>query len=554
MSKSTLMYLFFTLLLFAIQGFSGDFDITVPCYSVHLSNVSPTDITILESNDILIEWASGNKAMVHVNAEEEALLHHLGYFPVRVPRTEPLVAYPSIQDIYDSMDEVITANPDICRLITYGTSVEGRPLKAIIVSDNPDTEELEPEIRITGGIHGDEPAATTTTLNFLVVLTDGYATSPTCQYVINNSELWIIPVVNPDGYYHDNRSNANGIDLNRNCSYMGPGGGGGSTAFSEPETAGLRDFTMQNWPAVENFINPFVTGLSLHGGAACFNSVWNYTESPLPEDYDFILSQGNSYATNPGIVAYFGSNFDIYVPGASWYETNGDVNDWSYGECGTVDHTIEVHYDKHVSDWPGVANAHYGAMLSFCQSSVYGIWGTVKNGSGDPLDAHISIGTSDSFDSTPLRFCRTDVILGDYHKSLVPGTYDVQVTVDGYTPQSVNGVVVGAEEQVEVSFTLDPVGIEDTTEQGIAVGRLSVFPNPLASICEFTLPLSGVEGTLVIYDISGHAIEQLNVGSDDVSLQWNCTDTQGSVVPSGIYIARYSGGGIVETTRLIVNR
>jgi len=424
----------------------------------------------------------------------------------------------------------------------------------MIVSANPDTEELEPEVRMTGGIHGDEPAASTTTLNFLVVLTDGYATSPTCQYVINNSEVWIIPVVNPDGYYHDSRSNANGIDLNRNCSYMGPGGGGGSTAFSEPETAGLRDLTMLSWPAVENFINPFVTGLSLHGGAACFNSVWNYSTTPLPEDYDLILEQANVYANSPGITAYFGSNFDIYVPGASWYETNGDVNDWSYGECGTVDATIEVHNDKHVSDWPGVANAHYGATLSFFQSSIYGIWGTVTNGSGDPLDANISIGTSDGFDSSVLRFCRTDVTLGDYHKTLLPGTYDVEVTVAGYTPQSVTGVVVGAEEQVEVSFVLDPVGIEESPEQGLLISGLSVFPNPMAGTCEFSLPVTGVEGTLVIYDISGHAIKQMDISSDEVSLRWNCADEEGHSVPSGIYIARYSGGVIAETTRLIVNR
>jgi len=198
MIKNTFHFLFLVLLVTSVST-ASDYDITIPHYSVHLNNVSPADIAILEANDILIEWAVGNKALVNVDAEQEILLHHLGYFPVRVPRTEPLVPYPSIDDIYDSMDEVLTAHPDICRLITYGTSVEGRPLKAMIVSANPDTEELEPEVRMTGGIHGDEPAASTTTLNFLVVLTDGYATSPTCQYVINNSEVWIIPVVNPDG-------------------------------------------------------------------------------------------------------------------------------------------------------------------------------------------------------------------------------------------------------------------------------------------------------------------------------------------------------------------
>ncbi len=534
---------------------SDDFSYSIPHYSVRLGNITRIDIRVLEEQGFLIEWAHGDKATIYVNADQEEMLRHLGFHPIVIEYDEPLVPYPSITEIYASIDAVVAAHPDICRLETIGTSVQGRQIQAVVVSDNPSTEELEPELRIHGAIHGDEKTSAMVTLHYLETLTDNYATSPMCEYIVNNAETWIIPVLNPDGYNSTSRYNANGIDLNRNCSYMGPGYGGGPIAFSEPETAALRDLTMQNWPAIENFINPFTAGLSLHGGAECFNAPWNYTTSPLPEDVELMYVQGDDYATNPGIVNYFGSgNFEIYVPGASWYVINGDVNDWSYGECGTIDHTIEVHNNKVAPDWPEVSNAHYMAILEFFTNSTYGIWGTVTNSSGDPLDARMAIGISDGMDSEPLRFCRTDVTLGDYHKTLIPDTYDVEVYVDGYTSQSITDVVVNSEERVDVSFVLYNVGIDDSETGIIETGRLSVYPNPAQGSLNISMPVAGVGGTVTIYDITGRSVFSQEISAELETFIWNCAGHNGSEVPSGMYIVRFNSGNSSWTTRFMVNR
>jgi len=547
MSKIPLLFLL-TVSVFAGQTMmSNNFSYSVPHYSVALRNITVSDIKFIEDQGFLVEWAHGGRAMIYVDAEMEQLLRHMGFNPVPVPVTVPLVDYPTLQDIYNSIDAVVAAHPNICRKVTIGTSVEGRPIEAVVVSDNVTTEEIEPEMRIHGGIHGDEPAASTTTLHYLEVLTDNYATSPMCEYIVNNTESWIIPVLNPDGYFHDTRTNANGIDLNRDFSYMN------SSYWQGPESVALRDITMQNWPAVENFINPFTAGLSLHGGAACFNAPWNYSTTAVLPDTLLMLEQGNNYASSAGIVDYFGSgNFEIFVPGASWYETHGDVNDWSYGECGTVDHTIEVHGNKHVSDWPGVDNAHYMAILEFFTNSTYGIWGTVTNTTGDPIDAQLSIGIHDGTDSEPLRFCRTDVTLGDYHKTLLPGIYDVEVTANGYTSQSVLSVTVGSEERVEVSFVLYQLGVEGSEVP--AGGTLSVFPNPSSESCNISIPAGGVGGTVLIYDITGRSVMIQDVTPETESIVWDLRESNGAEVPSGMYIARFSCGGSNWTTRLIVNR
>ncbi|MEN8209935.1 MAG: M14 family zinc carboxypeptidase, partial [Candidatus Fermentibacteria bacterium] len=379
----------------AISGDSmlmHDFSYSIPRYSVTLSGIGPGDISILEEKGFLIEWAGRGTAILYVDADMEQMLWRLGYNPVPVPVTVPLEPYPTLQEIYDAMDSVVAAHPDICRKVTIGSSIMGREIEAVVVSDNPFVEEIEPELRIHGGIHGDEPASCTTTLHFLQVLTDNCATSPMCEYLVNNAETWVIPVLNPDGYYYVQRTNANGVDLNRNFSYKGPGGGGGAYAFSEPETSALRDLTMQNWPEVENFINPFTAGLSMHGGWTFISSPWNYDATAVLQDTLLMLEQGYQYADSDGILAYFGVDFDVFVPGGIVFEANGDVNDWSYGECGTVDYTLEVHEDFFVSDWPGVANAHYMAIVEFFTGCTYGIWGTVTDLSGNPIDANLEIG------------------------------------------------------------------------------------------------------------------------------------------------------------------
>ncbi|MCK5785504.1 MAG: T9SS type A sorting domain-containing protein [Candidatus Sabulitectum sp.] len=516
-------------------------------HSVMVPSTTRIDIEYFHSNGYDIEAVFGSKVRLYVNELQETALRNMGYrlFAEEIPA--PIVPYPTIAEINASMNAVVAAHPTIARIEQIGTSVQGKELYAVIVSDNVSSDEAEPEIRISGNIHGDEKTAGMSCLNFLEVLTDNYGTSDVCTYVVDNSELWIIPIVNPDGYASSTRYNANSIDLNRNCSYMGPGSGGGSTAFSEPETAAMRDITMQSWPALNNYTHPFATGLSFHSGAECVNCVWNFSVTEPIQDLEFVTAQGNAYANHPSISAYYGAGvWDVWIPGASWYPTNGDVNDWSYGEVGTVDHTIEVSNVKSDPDWPGIANANYMPMLEFCVTSTYGVYGTVKDGGGAPLDALIEVEKTDGTDSSPLRFCRSDVVDGGYSKALVPGTYNIVATVAGLGSQSQNGVVVGSEEMVPVNFVFS-TGIGDSASEGLFV-RLSVAPNPVTNACIFTLPDTGIDGSLKIYDISGRTVYEKNISAGVVAHAFNA----GSTLPAGVYQVRYISNGLSASTRMVV--
>ena len=86
----------------------------------------------------------------------------------------------------------------IGRVVMLGRSRDGRPIRAIEVGDPAGTR-----ILAVGCIHGNEPAG-------IAIAQRLARTSP------RGVDLWIIPVLNPDGRAADTRGNAHGVDLNRN--------------------------------------------------------------------------------------------------------------------------------------------------------------------------------------------------------------------------------------------------------------------------------------------------------------------------------------------------
>ncbi len=530
-----------SLLLAALISMSAD-----GWYSVMVPDLAWADLRYLTSQGFDIEAVFGDKARVYVNDQGNSMLRTLGYSPVALDEPAPLVPYPSITAVNDSLATIVADHASICRLETIGTTVQGRPIYAVVVTQNPTQNVPEPRVRVCGNIHGDEKGSGMSVLNFLTILTDNYGTSDMCTYLVDNAETWIIPVMNPDGYYNNNRYNANSVDLNRNCSYMWSGGG--SSPFSEPETQAVRNITQPDWPSLVNLRNVFAGGFSGHDGAQCVNTVWNYSASVPIQDLALVTAQAQAYAWHPSITAYYGAgNWDIWIPGASWYPTNGDVNDWSYGECGTVDHTIEVSNVKAPSDWPGVANANYMPMLQWAVSCLYGIHGTVRNGVGEPLDAQIDIAIPDGFDSTPLRFTRSDAVNGGYSKTLVPGTYNVTATVAGMGSQTQTGVVVGASQMIEVNFVFS-TGIEDENSGISPEMFISASPNPVRGNCIVTLPGGGLEGRLCIYDITGRMVHEATPSAGTGVYTWNAAGT----VPAGVYTVVFTSGGESASTRLVV--
>ena len=155
---------------------------------------------------------------------------------------------------------------------SIGNTIEIRPTYMVKISDNPDVSENEPRVLYTALHHAREPQSMMQMIYFMYYLLENYNSDPSVQYLVNNRELFFIPVVNPDGYEYNRSTNPNGggfwrknrrnngsnfgVDLNRNygpMAYWNAPNNGSSTStgsdtyrgtapFSEPETNNIKNF------------------------------------------------------------------------------------------------------------------------------------------------------------------------------------------------------------------------------------------------------------------------------------------------------------------------
>lgn len=108
--------------------------------------------------------------------------------------------YPSISQIEAKMKDWAKYNPSFVVLKKYGESTSKYPLLALKISDNPQKDEDEPEILLDAATHGDELITTIVLLRLIDKFVKGYGVDPQITKLVNEREIWIIPVVSPDGY------------------------------------------------------------------------------------------------------------------------------------------------------------------------------------------------------------------------------------------------------------------------------------------------------------------------------------------------------------------
>ena len=304
------------------------------------------------------------------------------------------------------LEDIASSYSDIANLYDLGTSVQGRTIWGLKITDNPDIEEDEPEVRICGCHHGNEIMSVELPLLLAWYMVENYESDPRIQNLVENRETWIIPMVNPDGREVSNRVNANGVDLNRDYGYLWVGSGGSPSPFSQPETKVIREHALDN---------NFVLSLSYHTTAKYINYVWNYKGEPV-EDNDVVVYLSNQYGQY---------NDYVVVEGFDWYQTRGDTNDFSYGCRGDIDWTIETEN----SNIPYVWNKNRDGMLDLIEMADMGLRGIVTDAeTGFPVPATIWV-------EEIYWPCFTDPKVGDYHKPLLPGSYNVIFRANGYEEQ-----------------------------------------------------------------------------------------------------------------------
>ncbi len=333
--------------------------------------------------------------------------------------------------------------PDIARASSIGTSVRGLELWNLVLSTQPDIKAAEPRIRIVGGIHGDECMGVEIVISIIEWLTNGYGEDDFISDLLDRAQFVLIPLINPDGYTGEfaTRTNANGIDLNRNFGFAWVNEG--DAPFTEPETRAIQRFSQQT---------SFTVGLSYHTVDNYVNAPWNYTPFH-PPDEDLLYAMGEAYAGSSGYRPVFGWD---------WYAIFGDLNDWSLGTRGTFDWTIELRND-HDMEW----SVHVDGLLGFLSFLFTGVKGVVKDSvTFEPLEARILVESID----TPIF---TDPDVGDFHRILLPGTYSLTAFVPGYKAETVRNVTVPDKGVVTIDFSLEPQP-RNSVAYAFAVNRMTL--------------------------------------------------------------------------------
>lgn len=248
-----------------------------------------------------------------------------------------------------------TTNADIARVSSIGKSLEGRDIWALNLNSSPQAltsgKSGKPGFILMGAHHAREHVSSEIALMFAQHLLDNRF-DPVIEKLLETRDVWIIPIVNPDGKEWDiatgryrtwrknrreNGGGTYGVDLNRNYSYMwGTGGSSkngasdtymGLSPFSEPETAVIRDFVRSKTNAK--------TLLSLHTFSELILYPWGHKNGPVEKTQDRQVFEK---------MAKTMAAWNNYTPGPSsgLYIASGDTVDWAYGELGMFAFTFEL--------------------------------------------------------------------------------------------------------------------------------------------------------------------------------------------------------------------
>ncbi|HPW67129.1 MAG TPA: M14 family zinc carboxypeptidase [Salinivirgaceae bacterium] len=227
------------------------------------------------------------------------------------------------------------------------TTIEGRPIHWVRISNNPDVDQDKPKVLYNALTHAREPAGMQQMLFQMWYLLENYNTNPEIKALVDNLEIYFIPCVNPDGYVYNEINNPNGggmwrknrrnngdgsigVDLNRNFGYMwgydnlgsSPTGTSetyrGTAPFSEPETQNIKYFCESR---------QFQLALNNHTYSDILIYPWGY-ENILTPDSTVFIEYAKRMTKQNGYI--YGTCYQTL-----FYLTNGDSDDWFYGEQTT---------------------------------------------------------------------------------------------------------------------------------------------------------------------------------------------------------------------------
>jgi hypothetical protein len=517
--------------------------------------------------------------------------------------------YYTYAEVVAKLDEMRANYP---QLITVRQSIavghEGRDVWMVKISDNADSAEPEPSMLITSLTHAREPQGMMTVLFYMFHLLENYGTDLEATYLVDNRQLYFVPVLNPDGYVYNQTINPNGggmwrknrrnnggtfgVDLNRNYGYrwgfdnIGSSGSPssdtyrGPSAFSEPETAGLRAFHMANtiWNAFH---------YHTYGNYEIHPFGYQASAFPPQPDRSYFQHYGNV------IIAMNGYNLGNASQTVN-YVTNGDAVDYCYGE--QTEKNKVFGFTPEVGGqgdgfWPASSRI-FPLAIENLGPNLYYSWitgayvdlllvtndpeapaGAISdvvvdlrnNGLGaNSTDVTLNLASADPFVTIdeptmpfpPMAPHTNGTNAADPLEFFVAGNAPAGhiISLDLTVRQ---GQVIRATRNIQVTVTAS-TGIGSAEAPDLTGLRLAAHPNPVGVKSDLVihLPAAG-PARLAVYDVAGRLRRTVAGGmlaQGDHRIAFDARDDVGVALPNGVYVARLEAAGTATDLRLVVLR
>jgi hypothetical protein len=483
--------------------------------------------------------------------------------------------YFSYQEVHETLLSVVAQYPHLAVMENLGFSTRDSVIIwGLKLSDNPHLQEDEPDVLLNAVIHAREPVNANILMAFIEEMTTGYGSDPEITMLMDNTEIWVIPILNPEGYLYvetgipnpwwrkNKRDNdeddefegvlyeycgtafpsfPDGVDLNRNyqqgwsdagssmqCSivYRGP------SYFSENES-----MLEQRLFAREQM----VAAISFHS----YSEYVGYCGND-PAGIQLCQDLADSILKESGTSSYDAEFF--YGSGQSYW--------WMHAEHGTQAYLIETATEFFPTGAARIAsiveNNLNGIRTLLNRVHGAGISGHVfEAGTSKPLVAEVAISGEPQINNPRM----SEPVHGRFSRLLLPGNYTVTASLEGYHDAVIEDVVVqeGAPSWVDIPLVPIMSGAPEAPE------RLSLqqnHPNPFnpRTTIHFTLDRQQ-QVTLTVYNMAGRPITVLTdmiFGPGQHTAHWNGLDSAGLAVASGTYLLRLQTEDRAESQKIML--
>lgn len=375
---------------------------------------------------------------------------------------EPLGwTYVNHADMRVWLDKICTHYRTICQVSTIGHSVQGRDLLVLKITAGAEDRERpvgKPMFKYVGGIHGNEALSRQLLLYLTQHLLTNYQKDEQVTRLLDQTEVHILPSMNPDGFEvaregdcpgydgDSGRLNANKKDLNRDFPDR--------WAFLNSSSQEMMNGRQPETIAVMTWItgNPFVLSAGLHAGSVVasypYDDSYRHVESGRPSltpDDPLFKHLAAVYADHHATMRSgrvcpdeFFADTNGTTNGAMWYDVPNGMQDFNYVFSNCFEISVELSCCKFPRAAVLEAEWHNNsqALISYATQVHMGVKGQVIDGmTREPV--HKAVVSVDGIDHTVITTEK-----GEFWRLLMPGTYNITVRALGYNSVRRENVVV----------------------------------------------------------------------------------------------------------------